>query len=327
MLEFFKECKFSYIGATEILNNIVNDDFIVMKKQHNNYNKKLNIVKNDIIKLKEHINKLIQFYKSYNKLTDERIQSYMKKIVFKQISTLIDEYKTLKNKNNTIIIKPILQTEDTGKIFEKAICLLYEIEYEGHYKYNIDDAIKLKEKLELLKQLFPMCKHTSKNQGRYDFTSLDNKSYLSAKTTKSVGKIAPAVVGQTKPEKFCELLNIEYKSIDELKKYIQENIVKILAEMYEYTLDCSIIYYNRDNEKIKYIEHKNSIEWSDYEYSWTKKWNEWNNSSTLKIKKDGHEYTLMEFQFHSTNRTNMAIRWYFENLLNLFKDNLSIITF
>ena len=44
------------------------------------------------------------------------------------------------NKNKKII------TEDLGKIFEMAICLEYEITYDGNYKYSMEDAINLKKK-------------------------------------------------------------------------------------------------------------------------------------------------------------------------------------
>ena len=39
------------------------------------------------------------------------------------------------------------------------------------------------------------------------------------------------------------------------------------------------------------------------------------------------EYALLEFQFHTKNRTNMAIRWCYENFLTIFKENLCIIDF
>ena len=36
-----------------------------------------------------------------------------------------------------------IKTEDTGIIFEKSICMLYNIEYDGKYKYSIDEAEKI----------------------------------------------------------------------------------------------------------------------------------------------------------------------------------------
>ena len=46
-------------------------------------------------------------------------------------------------------------TEDLGKIFEMAVCLYYEIDYDGHYKYSLQEAQILKNKLSNLKSVFP----------------------------------------------------------------------------------------------------------------------------------------------------------------------------
>ena len=43
--------------------------------------------------------------------------------------------------------KPKVLTEDLGKIFEKAICNLYEIEYDGKYNYSLEEAEKIKQKI------------------------------------------------------------------------------------------------------------------------------------------------------------------------------------
>jgi hypothetical protein len=216
-----------------------------------------------------------------------------------------------------------LKTEDTGKIFEKAICLLYDIPYVGKYKYSIEDAEILKTRLSKLIYLFPKCNHTSEKGGRYDYTSVDGTQYLSAKTTKSQGKIAPEVIGQASIPKFCKLLNIEELDSKNLKKYIQENIVDILKILIDYTLSCDLIYYNKKKDTIRYIKLKTEIPFENFEYKWTKNWNEWNNSTTLKI----NNISLLEFQFHKKSRKNMAIRWFFEQFIILFDDYLSITHF
>ena len=38
------------------------------------------------------------------------------------------------------LLKKKVVTEDLGKIFEMGICLLYEIEYDGKYKYSLEEA-------------------------------------------------------------------------------------------------------------------------------------------------------------------------------------------
>ena len=61
-----------------------------------------------------------------------------------------------------VIVEKVLQTEDTGKIFEMAICLAYDIPYDGKFKYSMELPNKLKLQLSKLLEIFPMCKHTAK---------------------------------------------------------------------------------------------------------------------------------------------------------------------
>lgn len=220
----------------------------------------------------------------------------------------------------------VLQTEDTGKIFEMAICLAYNIPYDGNYKYSMELAEKLKERLSKLLELFPPCIHTAKKGSRYDYTCLtDERKHLSAKSTKKgVGKIAPQVIGQSQPRKFCELIGIEYTTIPALKQYIQTEIIKIIPILVDYTFDCPTIYYNKEKDTIRYITLTTPIEWENYSFKWTCDWVAWKNSSMLKVIIEGKEIALLEIQFHTKNRTNMAIRWCYENFLTIWKDNLTI---
>jgi hypothetical protein len=220
----------------------------------------------------------------------------------------------------------MIKTENTGKIFEMAICKTYNIPYIGNYKYGMEEPEILKDKLISLKNHFPQCIHTARKQNRYDFTSIDGIHHLSAKTSKlRNGKVAPQCIGQSKPIKFCSIIGITFISILSLKEYIQKNITMILPFLIKYTFDCPNLYYNQEKNIIQYIQLIQEINWLIYEYTWTKSYNEWNNSSTLKIKINEKYINLVEFQFHSTHRSNMAIRWYYDNFLTIFKDHLNII--
>lgn len=225
-------------------------------------------------------------------------------------------------------IKQIV-TEDTGKIFEMAICLAYGIPYNGKYKYSMETPEQLKPRLIKLVDLFPMCNHTAKKGARYDFTSvIDDTKHLSAKSTKKgIGKVAPQVIGQSQPKKFCEILGIAFTSITELKEHIQKNIVTILTILASYTFDCPNIYYNQQADTIRFITLDKPIEWTKYQnqFKWTCGWNEWNNSSMLKVVIENKELALVEFQFHTKSRTNMAIRWCYENFLTIFQEHLHIV--
>ncbi len=233
--------------------------------------------------------------------------------------------------NNTIreMSQPTpLKTEDTGKMFEKAICDRYGIPYDGHYKYDNERPQKLQSRLSKLPELFPNCTHTAKKRARYDFTAVNDPSHhLSAKTTKDgVGKVAPSVIGQSQPEKFCDLIGIPFTTIQDLKQYIQINIHTILPILADYTFDCPTIYYNEKKDTIRYITLSTPIEWTSREFTWTCNWENWTNSSTLKIKYGDTFIALLEVQFHTKNRTNMAVRWCYDNLLTVFQNNLSIVS-
>ena len=122
---------------------------------------------------------------------------------------------------------------------------------------------------------------------------------------------------------FVILFGIEYINNTILKKYIQDNIKIILPILTEYTFDCPIVYYNKKNDTIRFIKLITPIEWNTYSFDWSCLYQDWKNSSTLKIINNEKKESLLEFQFHN-KRTNMAIRWCFENFLTIFKDNLHI---
>jgi len=227
-------------------------------------------------------------------------------------------YKMFKNVN--------LQTENTGKIFEMAICKTYNIPYVGKYKYGMEEPEIIKNKLSLLKEHFPQCIHTAEKRNRYDFTSIDGIHHLSAKTVKKGnGKVAPQCIGQANPILFCSLLGIVFTSIPTLKEYIQKHITFILPFLVNYTFDCPNLYYHKERDTIQYIQFLQEIDWLKYEYTWTKTYKEWNNSSILKIKINKKYISLVEFQFHSKSRSNMTIRWFYDNFLTIFNDKLNII--
>jgi len=235
--------------------------------------------------------------------------------------------------------KDKLQTEDTGKVLEKAICDAYKIPFDGNFKYSQEEADKLTPRLQRLvtDHLFPMCSHTARKGAQYDFTSIENNCHLSAKSNKKKGgKIAPQVVGQSHPHKFCNIVSngsVEYTTPENLKKYIQENIVSILPILWKYTFDSQILYYVRDTNEIRFISPLSLVEndggpnWSSFQYTWTLSYDKWVGSSSLKVcvpEKSEKEVTIMEFQFHTKNRQNMAVRWFIEKVLVLFSEHFRI---
>lgn len=218
-----------------------------------------------------------------------------------------------------------VRTEDLGKIFEKAICLRFGIDYNGIYKYSLEEAQRLAGLMYKLSELYsPVCEHTARGGARYDFTAAGD--HLSAKTSKVlVGKVAPQEIGQAQPQKFCDKLGIPFTSVSELKQYIQINVISVLPVLVDHTFDCNNIYYNKAKGSIRFVRLVKPIEWDKYSFSWTKHASIWTNSSTLKVVgADGKAVPIVEFQFHSKSRTNMAIRWCYDSLLDYFADHFDI---
>ena len=217
---------------------------------------------------------------------------------------------------------PVIQTEDLGKKFEMGICMLYGIPYDGKYKYSMEEAEKLKDRLKTLSHIFPHeLTHTAKNGSQYDFTgSTDETIKLSAKTTKKDGKVAPQVIGQPSRKKFCNIFGIDCSaSLEEIKSYIEANASLMLEKYFDTTFDCPILYYNQHKDVLQFIRLINKVDWSSQSIQFTRKGTIWNESSSIKIGK----ITIGEFQVHN-NRDCIKFRWSFENLLKMFKESFEI---
>jgi hypothetical protein len=238
----------------------------------------------------------------------------------------------LENDDGTLTPLPVpekkkILTEDLGKIFEMAICLLYDTPYIGNYKYSMEKAMLLRDKIINLKTVFPHnIVHTAKNGARYDYTctDTDNKEiYLSAKTTKKGDKVCPQVIGQPTKKKFCQFFGLDISiTIPEIKLFIEGNIYIMIEKYFEYTFDCPIIYYNEKGNKIKFIKKINNVIWNDYviEFRHIKESKLWNESTTIYIE----GVSIGELQVHN-HRDCIKFRWCFEKILDKFNDKFEII--
>lgn len=236
-----------------------------------------------------------------------------------------------------------LKTEDTGKVFEKAICMRYGIDYVGHYKYGDERPKGILPLLAELPSMFPTCVHTAEKGSPFDFTTTDGSLHLSAKTCKrGKAKVAPQVFGQCSVEKLCgEFGWTETADVAVVKRNIQENVASVLSLFEKHTFGCDTIYFNEKRRDVKYIKHTMPIDWASegLEFKWTKSWESWNNSSTLKVRRtasggiaDGNNdnnkklVPILEIQFHSSGRKNMANRWVLENVISLFPEAFNVTT-
>ncbi len=276
--------------------------------------------------------------------------------IYVKYSSRIMETNITKPGDDDVVVAPAaqltkLQTEDTGKIFEKAICDAYGIPFDGPFQYSQAEVDKLTPRLKRLvtDNLFPLCVHTASKGARYDFTAVaDSGIHLSAKSNKKKGgKVAPQVVGQATPQKFweevciCSSVAIAEPAIAEpaiaadptepatLKKYIQENITTIMPMLWRYTFDSPIVYYVRDTNEIRFIAPAggdDEPDWSAFQYTWSRSYDKWTNSTSLRVIAPGDvkEETIMEFQFHTKSRQNMAVRWAIDKVLQVFAGHFKV---
>ena len=223
-------------------------------------------------------------------------------------------------------IKQKVLTEDLGKIFEKAICLLFGIEYDGNYKYSIEDAVKLQSRIHKFKDVFPHdIIHTAKGGNPCDFTGKTDKEIkLSAKTSKNKkGKVCPQAIGQPTKKRFCEYFAIDQSiDLENIKNFIEQNLNHLLNEYLINTFDADVLYYNKNQNTLLFIRLKQAIEWEkcDIKFNHSINNKQWNESTTIKINKT----SIGEFQVHK-HRDCIKFRWAFEDLLELFKDNFEIV--
>ena len=218
-----------------------------------------------------------------------------------------------------------LQTEDLGKIFEMAVCLLYDIPFDGKYKYSMEEAHTLKSRIDPLLLAFPhKIRHTAKNGSQYDFSGAEDETIkLSAKTTKKDGKVCPQVIGQPGKKKFCQFFGLDVSlSLEEIKLNIETNVESMLTIYFDLTFDCPIVYYNQKTNILQLIKITKKIEWGSQviEFSHKKKNKQWGESSTISIA----GVTIGEFQVHN-HRDCIKFRWAIENLLRVFADSFDVI--
>ena len=221
------------------------------------------------------------------------------------------------SRGDDLLYYPKTRTEDLGKTFEMAICKASGTEFCGNYKYHTPPpklVSKLKE-LSIIKNLT----HVAAGGSRHDFKG--DGYTVSAKTSKqNVGKVAPQVVGQPSIERFRSIVGLEPEQ--DVREYIYYHIRDLLSMFMEYTFDSQVLYYNQSRGELMRIRLVKPIDWSEIPLEWTRELEEWNNSNTVKIGRT----SLLEIQVHSKSRSNLAIRWYIENLLDLFPRNFNIKT-
>lgn len=228
--------------------------------------------------------------------------------------------------SNVLGLIPRVKTEDTGHIFEMAICLTLKIEYIGNFKYSMNKAEELSSRMsKLLEHINEPLVHTASGQGKYDYTGETMK--LSAKSNKNGYKIAPQSIGQPTKNKFCNAFGFS-NEIDnqQLKCQIIQNIKNMLDLYIENTFDCPVLYYNEKDATITLIKYNNStpIDWNNRNIHFSQSDVSWNESNTIRLEAEaGSTKPIGEFQFHN-NRDCIKFRWNIKNLIDSFSNSFIV---
>jgi hypothetical protein len=103
--------------------------------------------------------------------------------------------------------------------------------------------------------------------------------------------------------------------------------------LWRYTFDSPIVYYVRDTDQIRFIApaaeaavSTGGPDWSAFQYSWSRSYDKWTNSTSLRVVApgSGKEETILEFQFHTKSRQNMAVRWAIDKVLQVFAGHFKV---
>lgn len=217
-----------------------------------------------------------------------------------------------------------LHTEDLGKITEYAVCGVYATTFNGPFKYSVEKANKLSQRLSRLKKLLPgKYVHTGNKDNLNDFENQeDTTQHLSIKSCKKGYKICPQLIGQT--SRFAEHFHLPSTTTNEdIKDYIVENTTDVLERYVQTTFHCPVLFYNEHKDEALLIRLTKLIDWNDYEHklSFThiEKDKEWNESTTLKC---GGK-TIGEFQIHN-HRNCTKFRFDLNNILSVFSSHFEV---
>jgi hypothetical protein len=232
---------------------------------------------------------------------------------------------------NDATTKPVkkLLTEDTGKILEYAFCKLLNTPFNGNFKYSVEKADAIANKMAPIKDAYVGYKHTGDRNNLYDFTKSDEE-HISLKSVKHKNswKVCPQIIGQTTKKKFCNKFNITDINVVSIKTYIENNLNGLLVEYLANTFHCPVLFYCEESNECMIIKLKETIKWEEaaLEFLHKKKGSEWNESTTIKVTHNFKEYSLGEFQIHN-HRDGVKFRFDLKTLINVFEDSFDVQKF
>lgn len=163
-----------------------------------------------------------------------------------------------------------LNNELNGKCFEKAFCDLYNIKFNGCFKYSFNKVEFFKNKIKNVKNHLDFNFNHNGKQFKYDFEDRNNNIFLSLKFNKKHFKISPQSIGQLTFNKFKLMFDNNIKDKNDIKYYIINNINDLLCNYFENTFNCYLLYFNEYYDILLLINLiDNNINFKNYDINFS----------------------------------------------------------
>lgn len=285
---------------------------------------------------------LFSFTKSLSDWNDSNTLKYNNKSIGEFQSHLHRPgYKFRFNFKNLIPLLEEIQhnNESLGMSCERVICDIFKIQYgdssiTNRSLYGLETILK-----PIIQKAFnnlpAVIKHTGSNKGErggtskcsYDFLLEGNRT-LSLKTNTG-GKICPPEVGQPSSKTFLlyfgHLINEDF-SDDAFKRLCLNKIDKMIPIYLKYLFDSDYMLWIMLDSKTKKYNYRifnsydlSHINWDILKFSFTRNFDEWTESSTVKYA----GISIGEFQIHK-KRNSYKFRFNMNNLIKILKQEFNM---
>lgn len=215
-------------------------------------------------------------------------------------------------------------TEELGILVEKAMCEMMEVSFNTKRKYeslpkdvhdDINDTIG-----PILKRM--KMKHIGNMNMEYDFASEDRKYTMSVKTIMSGNKICPQSIGQCSFKSFNSKTGLALENKSDFKKYFMTNKIGMLQKYLHNSFCCDrLVVYKFQSGLVYIIDKFGDVEFvSGLQFNTSKTINDWNESNTVYVEKNGQKLSLGEIQIHN-NRDCIKFRFNIDSLVDMINNN------
>ena len=216
----------------------------------------------------------------------------------------------------------VADNEQMGIYIEKIFCNISNIPFNTKRSHNlleIDPQTELALSTDIQTVLdnakIVLKEHIGGDNGKTDFYMPEGKTF-SLKALSSSTKICPQVIGQTTRGKLASHFGTEICTGDDFKEFVANNLGFVIAEYLRNTFICDTTTILMFKKRMAYVVTKNEdeLKMADGSIFLNKPIEQWNESATAHLMKDGKAYPIGEFQVHK-NRNSCKFRFYADKII------------